>query len=56
LDFVLGGWVSSDEACTYYEDIILQTRIGHQFLLKELNVIPTIGWNLGNSFLLHSFS
>ena len=47
-----GGWVASDEACTNYEDIIMQMYIGHQFLKKEFGVVPRVGWvldSLGHS-------
>ena len=39
-----GGWVANDEACTNYEDIIMQMYIGHQFLKKEFGVTPRVGW------------
>ena len=46
IEFVNGGWVANDEATPYYSDIILLMRIGHEFLLKEFNVIPKIAWNV----------
>lgn len=30
LDFAGGGWVSSDEAITQYEDVIDQMTLGHR--------------------------
>lgn len=30
-----GGYSSNDEACPYYEDIIVNFEMGHEFLLKE---------------------
>jgi alpha-amylase/alpha-mannosidase (GH57 family) len=36
----------NDEAATYYEDIIDQMTVGHQFLLNTFGVIPTIGWHI----------
>ena len=36
----------NDEADTYYEDIIDQMTVGHTFLKKTFNVIPTIGWQI----------
>ena len=44
LKFTNGGWCMNDEATAYYEDIIDQMTLGHQFLKKELNYVPTIGW------------
>ena len=32
LEITQGGWVSTDEACTNYQDMILNMYIGHQFL------------------------
>lgn len=36
----------NDEADPYYEDIIDQMTIGHEFLLREFNVTPTVGWHI----------
>ena len=44
LEITQGGWVASDEACTNYEDLIMQMYIGHQFIKKEFGVVPRIGW------------
>ena len=46
LSFMNGGWVMNDEGCTYYDDIIEQMTIGHQFLKKEFNFTPTVGWQI----------
>jgi len=46
LEITQGGWVANDEACTNYEDIIMQMYIGHQFLKKEFGVVPRVGWML----------
>ena len=46
LEISQGGWVANDEACTNYEDIIMQMYIGHQFLKKEFGVTPRVGWML----------
>ena len=46
IEFVNGGWVSNDEAITYYSDIILQMRLGNEFILQEFNVIPKVAWNI----------
>ena len=36
----------NDEATTYYEDVIDQMTLGHQWLLDELGVRPTVGWQV----------
>ena len=35
-----------DESVTHYEDMINNMMIGHEYLLKEFGVKPTIGWHL----------
>lgn len=35
-----------DEATTHFMGMIDQTTLGHDFLKKELGVIPTVGWQL----------
>jgi hypothetical protein len=47
LELVQGGWVSTDEACPNYEDLIINMQVGHSFLQKEFGIQPTIGWNVG---------
>ena len=46
LGFVNGGWCMHDEATTHFMGMIDQTTLGHTFLKKELNVFPTVGWQL----------
>lgn len=46
LGFVNGGWVMHDEASAHYVSMIDQTTMGHQFLLKELNYRPRVGWQI----------
>eukprot|EP00252_Welwitschia_mirabilis_P007627 TRINITY_DN1919_c0_g1_i1.p1 TRINITY_DN1919_c0_g1~~TRINITY_DN1919_c0_g1_i1.p1 ORF type:complete len:1055 (-),score=246.23 TRINITY_DN1919_c0_g1_i1:132-3296(-) len=46
LEFINGGWCMHDEASTYYVDMIDQTTLGHQFLKKEFDVVPRIGWQI----------
>jgi len=46
LEFINGGWCMNDEATCYYEDIIDQMTLGHQWLLNTFNVKPTIGWHI----------
>jgi hypothetical protein len=43
---VNGGWSSSDEACTYYDDIIENFVIGHRFLAETFGVFPKSGWQV----------
>jgi len=46
LQFVNAGWSMSDEATVHYEDFINNMKAGHDFLKKELNYRPTIGWHV----------
>jgi len=46
LEFINGGWCMNDEATTYYDDIIDQMSIGHQFLYDNFGVVPRIGWHI----------
>ncbi len=46
LDFLNGGWVMHDEAGSHYMSMIDQTTLGHQFLLKELDYRPRVGWQI----------
>lgn len=46
IEFVGGGWCMNDEATTYYEEIIDQMTLGHEFLKKHLNISVKIGWQI----------
>eukprot|EP01087_Luapelamoeba_hula_P010477 TRINITY_DN2776_c0_g1_i2.p1 TRINITY_DN2776_c0_g1~~TRINITY_DN2776_c0_g1_i2.p1 ORF type:complete len:1012 (-),score=176.54 TRINITY_DN2776_c0_g1_i2:20-3019(-) len=46
LEFVNGGWVMNDEACTLYPATIDQMTEGHTFLYNNFGVRPTIGWQI----------
>ncbi|CAD8084472.1 unnamed protein product [Paramecium primaurelia] len=46
LEFINGGWCMNDEATAYYEDIIDQMTLGHQWILDRFQIKPTIGWQL----------
>ena len=46
LEFINGGWTMNDEATIYYTDGVDQMTEGHQFLLREFGVVPTIGWQI----------
>lgn len=46
LEFVNGGYVMNDEACTYYDDIIEQMTLGHRFIKSEFNKTVNVGWHL----------
>lgn len=35
-----------DEATPYYIDLIDQTTLGHQFIMKEFGQIPRVGWQI----------
>ena len=44
LEFINGGYVMHDEATSYYQHFIDQTRLGMMFLKKEFDYIPRIAW------------
>ena len=44
LEIINGGWVMHDEACSHYKHLLDNMRIGFNFLKKEFNIIPKIGW------------
>ena len=46
LDFVNAGWSMHDEACTHHDDIMNNMMIGHEFLEREFNFRPRIGWHI----------
>ena len=35
-----------DEAATHWIDMVDQTTLGHQFILKEFGVTPKVGWQI----------
>ena len=44
--FINGGFVMEDEAVSHYTDAANQLRIGLEFMQRELNYTPTVGWFL----------
>ncbi|KAM1014842.1 hypothetical protein ACFX14_044776 [Malus domestica] len=46
LEFINGGMCMHDEATPHYMDLIDQTTLGHQFILKEFGQVPRIGWQI----------
>jgi len=46
LEFINAGWSMHDEACTHFDDMMNNMMLGHDFLLKEFNYKPTIGWHI----------
>ncbi|GMH41782.1 hypothetical protein BSKO_09692 [Bryopsis sp. KO-2023] len=46
LEFVNGGWVQNDEACSHFSSILDQTTRGHKFLKDTFGYVPRIGWQI----------
>jgi alpha-mannosidase len=46
LEFINGGWASSDEACPSYEELIDNILAGHAFLRSNFGIIPKHAWHL----------
>ena len=46
LNFVNGGWISHDEACTTYDDILANMMMGADYLEKEFAVKTWTGWQI----------
>ena len=46
LELINGGWSMHDEACSIYEDMIDNMKIGHDFILNEFGIKPRIGWQI----------
>ncbi|GMN57390.1 hypothetical protein TIFTF001_026498 [Ficus carica] len=46
LEFINGGMCMHDEATPHYIDLIDQTTLGHQFIMKEFGQIPRVGWQI----------
>jgi len=44
IEFVNGGWSSSDESCASFEDLLTNMMKGQAFLRSEFGVIPRVGW------------
>ena len=46
LDFVNAGWSMHDEAVTHHDDMMNNMMIGHEFLEREFNFRPKVGWHI----------
>jgi alpha-mannosidase II len=46
LEFVGGGWVSGDEACTDLYGMVTQLTVGHNWLVENVGVAPSYGWSI----------
>eukprot|EP01094_Clydonella_sp_ATCC50884_P021850 TRINITY_DN4897_c0_g1_i1.p1 TRINITY_DN4897_c0_g1~~TRINITY_DN4897_c0_g1_i1.p1 ORF type:complete len:911 (-),score=282.99 TRINITY_DN4897_c0_g1_i1:51-2708(-) len=50
IELLMGGWVSSDEACTSYMQVVSQMSEGHRWLEREVvrdaKDRPRIGWQI----------
>ena len=45
LEFINGGWVSNDEACPSFEEVIMNMMTGHEFLWRNFGVLPKHAWH-----------
>ena len=45
LEFINGGWVSNDEACPSYEEVIMNMMTGHSFLKQNFDFVPKHAWH-----------
>jgi alpha-mannosidase len=45
-EFVNAGWSMHDEACPHYEDMLNNMAYGHEFLKKEFDYVPRVGWHI----------
>lgn len=46
LEFVNSGWSMHDEACPTYTDMINNMMRGQQWVMENIGVAPTIGWQI----------
>ena len=46
MEFVNGGWASSDEACPTYEELMTNIMAGHAFLKTQFGITPKHAWHL----------
>lgn len=45
-EFINGAWAMHDEAAPTWDEMVLNTERGHQFLLKNLNATPRGTWQV----------
>ena len=38
--------MSSDEACPNYSEVLRNFEMGHDFVMQEFSVAPTVAWQL----------
>lgn len=44
VEFVNGGWTTSDESCAAFDDVLNNVMKGHAFLRQEFGTTPRVGW------------
>lgn len=46
VEIVEGFWVQNDEQLPHYTDMVHNAFMGHEWVLKNLGVIPKVGWQI----------
>lgn len=46
IEIVNGGWSEHDEGCAYYSDMISNMQYGQLMVLKEIGIVPKVGWQI----------